>query len=120
MRTAPRRTTGRVWQAAAVAGLLGVLGACGGSSGPNNAPSTSDCSVAGQNAQIVAIMQSWYYWYPLLPGNVNPAAYATPQALLDALIQPQHLDRFSFILSKSASQAFFGAGQYVGDRKSVV
>jgi C-terminal processing protease CtpA/Prc len=58
-------------------------------------------------------MQSWYYWYQSLPANVNPAAYATPDALLDALRQ-QPLDRFSFIITQAASQAFFGAGQYVG------
>jgi C-terminal processing protease CtpA/Prc len=58
-------------------------------------------------------MQSWYYWYQSLPSSVNPASYASPSALLDALRQ-QPLDRFSYITTQAADQSFYGAGQYVG------
>jgi C-terminal processing protease CtpA/Prc len=58
-------------------------------------------------------MQSWYYWYQTLPAGVNPAGYASPSALLDALRQ-QPLDRFSYVTTQAADQSFYGAGQYVG------
>ena len=102
----------RLWAAPAV-GLLSLLCACGGTSSQGSAPSASDCSVAGENAQILSVMQSWYYWYQTLPGNVNPANYASTNALLDALRQ-QPLDRFSYITTQAANQSFYGAGQYVG------
>lgn len=44
---------------------------------------------------------------------MNPAAYASPSALLDALRQ-QPLDRFSYVTTQAADQSFYGAGQYVG------
>jgi carboxyl-terminal processing protease len=102
----------RLW-AAPAACLLSLLCACGGTSSPGNVSSTSDCSVAGENAQIFSTMQSWYYWYQSLPSNVNPASYASTNALLDAIRQ-QPLDRFSYITTQAANQSFYGAGQYVG------
>ncbi len=92
---------------------LTTAGACGGSSHSHGGSSTADCSVAGENAQILATMESWYFWDKNLPANVDPSAYPSPDALLDAL-RYQPLDRFSFITTKSADQAFYGAGQYVG------
>ncbi|HKC10943.1 MAG TPA: S41 family peptidase [Vicinamibacteria bacterium] len=102
----------RLWAAPAV-GLLSLLYACGGTSSQGSAPSASDCSVAGENAQILSIMQSWYYWYQTLPSHANAANYASSNALLDALRQ-QPLDRFSYITTQAANQSFYGAGQYVG------
>jgi len=102
----------RLWAAPAV-GLLSLLYACGGTSSQGGAPSASDCSVAGENAQVLSVMQSWYYWYQSLPSNVNPANYASQNALLDAIRQ-QPLDRFSYITTQAANQSFYGAGQYVG------
>jgi C-terminal processing protease CtpA/Prc len=58
-------------------------------------------------------MQSWYYWYQSLPPSISPGAYASADALLDALRQ-QPLDRFTYITTQAADQAFYGAGQYVG------
>ena len=58
-------------------------------------------------------MQSWYYWYQSLPPSIDPTAYASSDALLDALRQ-QPLDRFTYITTQAANQAFYGAGQYVG------
>ncbi len=97
---------------ALAAGLLSLLGACGGSPS-ESASSTGDCSVSGENTQVLDTMQSWYYWYQSLPGTVNPAGYGSPDALLDAIRQ-QPLDRFTYITTQAADQAFYGAGQYVG------
>lgn len=87
---------------------------------PLNSPDISSvstevggCSVTAQNQDILAIMQSWYYWNQYLPTNVNPAAYSDSNAFLDALLY-KPLDRFSFITTQAANQSFYGAGQYVG------
>lgn len=98
-------------------GLVLLSSGCGGASSTPPAqsatPSASDCSVAGQNAQVLAIMQSWYYWYTSLPASVSPSSYGSTDALLDALRQ-QPLDRFTYFTTQAADQAFYGAGQYVG------
>jgi len=96
--------------------LLLLSSGCGGSSTASSEAGSSsalDCSVAGQNAQILSVMRSWYYWYPSLPASVDPGAYASSDLLLDALRQ-EPLDRFTYITTKAADQAFYGAGQYVG------
>ncbi|MGH8278759.1 MAG: S41 family peptidase [Gammaproteobacteria bacterium] len=92
-----------------------LLSACGGGAGSTatSAPGSASCSVTGQNQQILGIMQSWYYWNQYLPTNVNPAAYTSTDAFLDALLY-KPLDRYSFITTQAADQAFYGAGQYVG------
>jgi carboxyl-terminal processing protease len=88
-----------------------LLAGCSGS--PSSSSSTPDCSVAGENAQVLSTMRSWYYWYQSLSPNVNPAGYPSPDALLDA-IRYQPLDRFSYITSQAADQSFYEAGQYAG------
>ncbi|MGH8397620.1 MAG: S41 family peptidase [Gammaproteobacteria bacterium] len=94
--------------------LLLLLSACGGSDTAPQTQTTSDnCTVTGQNQQILATMQSWYYWNQYLPSNVDPADYTDTTSFLDALLY-QPLDRFSYITSQAANQAFYGAGQYVG------
>ncbi len=90
-----------------------LLSACGGSGGSAPATAAGNCSVTGQNAQILGIMQSWYYWYQYLPGSISPAAYSDTTSFLDALLY-KPLDRFSFITTQAANTAFYGAGQYVG------
>ncbi len=90
-----------------------LLCACGGSGSATQSQATSNCSVSGQNQQILAIMQSWYYWNQYLPGNVDPASYSDTTSFLDALLYTP-LDRFSYITSQAANQSFYGAGQYVG------
>jgi carboxyl-terminal processing protease len=94
-------------------GLLSVSYACGGGGASSLGGTTTDCSVAGENSQVLSVMQSWYYWYQSLPPAVSPGGYASPAALLDALRQ-QPLDRFSYITTQASDQAFYGAGQYVG------
>lgn len=93
--------------------LVLLVSGCGGGGTATGAQSTSICSVTNQNQQILAIMQSWYYWNQYLPSDVDPAAYSDTTSFLDALLY-KPLDRFSFITSQAANQAFYGAGQYVG------
>jgi hypothetical protein len=104
------------WRAALVAAGLAFLGGCGGgSTSPtaSSSPTGTTCAVADENGQIFSIMQSWYYWYQSLPASLTATAYASPEALLDAVRQ-QPLDRFSFITTQAADQAYYAAGQYVG------
>src|SRR6185503_306480 len=94
--------------AAASVSLLAV--SCGSSDGN----SASNCSVPGENTQVLSVMQSWYYWYQSVPAGLKPEAYDGPQELVDAIRRQQPLDRFSFVVTKSANDSFYGAGQYVG------
>ena len=106
-------TTTFVRAAAPVLGL-GCLAGCGGSSATTaSTAAAADCSVPGENSQIFTIMQSWYFWYTSLPATIDAASYSSPSALLDAIRQ-KPLDRFSYITTQAADQAFYGAGQYVG------
>lgn len=95
--------------------LLSACGGSGGSAGNASAPApvASSCSVTGQNRQILSTMQSWYYWNQYLPTDIDPASYSSTGAFLNALVY-KPLDRYSFITTQAANQAFYGAGQYVG------
>ena len=95
------------------AAILLLLLGCGSSATSTATSATTDCSVEGQDSQILAVMQSWYYWYQSLPASVDPSAYSSSEAFLDAL-REQPLDRFSYLTTQAADQAFYGAGQYVG------
>jgi carboxyl-terminal processing protease len=92
-------------------GFLLLASGCGDSRNPG---ADADCSVTGRNQQIIDLFKSWYYWYPSVPANLSSSAYSDPQDLVDAIRQQQPADRFSFVITHTASQAFFGAGQYMG------
>jgi C-terminal peptidase prc len=97
---------------------LMLLAACGGTdsgqvlAGGVQQAASNDCSLAGENYQILGVMQDWYYWYQDLPA-ADPAAYSNPESFVEAL-RYQPLDRFSYVTTQVANQAFYGAGQYVG------
>lgn len=94
-------------------GLGLMLSACGGSGGSSNI--TGNCSIAGQNQAVYETMQEWYLWYEKLP-VLNPAGFASPQALLDALVSqvadPE--DRFSYLTTQAEEDALFGESQFIG------
>ncbi len=79
-RAATHPTRSRFLAAAAAGGLGLLIQGCAGSSSTTTTPSPSvaDCSVAGQNAQVLSIMRSWYYWDATLPATVDAASYPTP------------------------------------------
>jgi hypothetical protein len=81
----------------------------------------SSCSVDGQKQFVVDAMREWYFWNNLLPADVDISQFATPDDVLDFLttFSPddgtgQPIDRFSFINSAQADQAFFGEGKFEG------
>jgi carboxyl-terminal processing protease len=112
-RVTTRRSSPANLRAAGVAAGLALLAACGGGSASPTSSTGSTCAVADENAQVFSVLQSWYYWYQSLPSSVNTASYASPADLL-ATVRQQPLDRFSFITTQAADQAYYAAGQYVG------
>lgn len=95
----------------AILAVCFMTAACGGT--PTAAP-PADCSVAAVDQQLLSILRSWYYWYTSIPRDLDGAGYDSPERLLSAVRQQQSLDRFSFVITRAQSDAFFGAGQYVG------
>lgn len=91
-----------------------VLAACAAGCSSNR----QDCDPASQKAAVAATVQDWYLFPELLPATVDPSAYATPSALLDALTQTardQGKDRgWSYVTTLSQAQQFYVAGQSVG------
>lgn len=95
--------------------LLGfTLAACGGSGG-SSSPPVGECSTLDQNQFVNEIMQQWYLWYDKLP-TLDPAAFPSPEAFLQALIAPvdNPADRFSYITTQAEEDALFGQSQFVG------
>ena len=69
--------------------------------------------------------RAWYFWNDLLPAEVDTSQFETPDDLLAFLttfspdITPDDgidnpVDRFSFINTAAADQAFFGEGRFEG------
>lgn len=75
-------------------------------------PGASRCSTTGQNLLVQDVLETHYLWYQFLP-RVDAAAFASPDAYLDAVRYP--LDRgFTYITSRAANDAFYDASQFVG------
>jgi len=75
---------------------------------------TAACTIDAQKQFVLDTMNDVYFWNDLLPANVDLAAYASPEDLLEFLRSFQPLDDFSYIDTAAADAQFFGAGQYEG------
>lgn len=73
----------------------------------------SDCTIPGQNKFVSDVMTHWYYWYREMP-NLDPAGYASPEALLEALKYRPRDTSFSYITGRAADQAFYSDSQFIG------
>jgi C-terminal processing protease CtpA/Prc len=103
-----------------------LLAACSsGSGGSSEEPPVAACSVEGQKQFVLDNMRAWYFWNELLPAQVDLSQFGTPEDLLAFLtmfspdITPDDgidnpVDRFSFINTAAADQAFFGEGKFEG------
>jgi carboxyl-terminal processing protease len=102
-----------------------VLAACSSSDGSSGDPPVAACSIEGQKQFVLDRMREWYFWNDLLPAQVDSSQFATPEDLLaylttfspdltpdDGIDNP--VDRFSFINTAAADQAFFGEGKFEG------
>ena len=107
------RPTRRVLVGLAWSGFVAMATACGGGSGGSGtiAAPPDSCSVVDQNTFVQDVMLDIYLWADeVVP--VDPATVGSPQEMLEVLRVPQ--DRFSFMQTIAADDAFFGSGQFVG------
>jgi carboxyl-terminal processing protease len=99
--------TRRLARGFVVFGVLLVLVSPAAAQGPSN------CQRTGQNTYVRDVMRDLYYWYRMMP-NVNPASYASPEALLEALRYRPIDSSYSYITSRASNEAFFSESQYIG------
>ena len=82
-------------------------------SGPAAQAQTANCSIAGQNRYVRDVLFEFYYWYRELP-NINPAAFPSPQAYLEAVRYRPLDSTYSYIANRAEQEAFFSSSQFVG------
>uniref|UniRef100_UPI004047DCD3 S41 family peptidase n=1 Tax=Rheinheimera sp. TaxID=1869214 RepID=UPI004047DCD3 len=94
--------------------VLLTLSACGGGSSDDTATETAACQRTDINSRVFCALQRDYLWYRELPADINPGAYSSPAAMLNAVAAPQ--DRYSFIMTRQeyedryVNASFFGYG----------
>lgn len=64
------------------------------------------------NRDFYEFMKEWYYWYDQIP-QINPMSYSTPMEVLEA-IRFRPLDRWSYITSWEAFEAYFRDSKMIG------
>lgn len=69
-------------------------------------------TTADLNDYVYKVMTSSYYWYKEVP-QVDPAAYPSPEALLDAMMYKE-LDEYSYIWTAQGVSDYFQEGKIVG------
>ena len=91
--------------------LLVLFAGCSSDGGGDGEEEVDSCSNEAQKAFVLERMQDIYFWNDELP-EVDPDDFATPEALLDALIF-KPLDRFSTIGPAVSFTSFFLQGQTI-------
>jgi C-terminal processing protease CtpA/Prc len=116
----------KFWVIVCAAGLVACSSGSGGGGNTTGglSPSTpdggsgsvDDCSIDAQKQFVFDAMSFWYFWNSSLPASINLADFATPRDVLTYLtgFAPNNIDRFSFLTTAAADQAFFGEGQFEG------
>lgn len=74
----------------------------------------SNCSPISQNIWVRDQLNTYYYWYRFLPGNVSPANFTSPEAYLEAVRYRPIDNSYSYITSAAANTAFYDDSQFVG------
>ena len=78
-----------------------------------SAQQAGDCGIAAQNAFVRDTMNDIYFWYREMP-EVDPAAYPSPDALLEVL-RYRPLDTFfSYVGMRAAEDAYYSDSQFIG------
>src|SRR3954453_23999379 len=72
-----------------------------------------DCSVRGQNTYVHDVLSDIYYWYRELP-TVDPAAYPSPEAYLEAVRYRPLDETFSFVADRQQDTVYYSDSQFVG------
>ena len=79
----------------------------------------ANCSVASQNLFVRDVLTDLYYWNTRL-APLNPVAFGSPDAYLDA-VKFRELDQtFSYVGYRAASDAFYSASQYIGSASATI
>ncbi|MDQ8756005.1 S41 family peptidase [Sphingosinicella sp. LHD-64] len=111
-------------------GLVALLSACGGGGGGGGStggttnpggstpPPTATCSVRDRQNWAAAQLREWYLFPETLPANLDPAAYTTVDAYIDALTataRAQGRDRFfTYLTSIAEEDAYYSSGTSAG------
>lgn len=113
--------------------IVALLGACGGGGGGNSGGSappitvaptptptqtTAGCSLRERQDWAATQLREWYLFPELLPGALDPSAYSTVGAYIDALTataRAQSKDRFfTYLTSIAQENAFYNSGSSAG------
>jgi carboxyl-terminal processing protease len=73
----------------------------------------ASCTTSGKNLYVRDVMSEIYLWYATMP-NVNPTAYESPEAVLEAVRYKALDSHFSYITSRAANDAFYSDSQFIG------
>ena len=73
----------------------------------------ASCTTSGKNLYVRDVMSDIYLWYATMP-NVNPTAYDSPEAYLEAVRYKTLDSTFSYITSRAANDAFYSDSQFIG------
>ncbi len=102
----------------ATSGSAGATAAAPATSTTTAAATTGPCTLRARQDWALAQLRDWYLFPETLPTNVDPAAFTTVQAYIDALTataRAQGRDRnFTFITSIAGENAFFNSGSSAG------
>lgn len=102
----------------AASGNAGATAAAPATSTTTAAATTGPCTLRARQDWALAQLRDWYLFPETLPTNVDPAAFTTVQAYIDALTataRAQGRDRnFTFITSIAGENAFFNSGSSAG------
>ena len=96
----------------AAACLLTVI-AAGAAVPAAYAQGPASCTTSGKNLYVRDVMSDIYLWYATMP-NVNPTAYDSPEAFLEAVRYKTLDSHFSYITSRAANDAFYSDSQFIG------
>ena len=116
---------------ALAAGCAAMVASCGGGGSAPPAgggggavtpaptpPPVAACALRARQDWVLAQLQEWYLFPTLLDASVNPAAHATVDSYLDALVAParaQNRDRyFTYVTSIAEENAYYEQGETAG------
>jgi C-terminal processing protease CtpA/Prc len=97
----------------ALACLVALVIACAAPPVARAQSAPASCSTAGKNLYVRDVMSDLYLWYREMP-VVNPVAFASPEAYLEAVRYKTLDSTFSYITSREANDAFYSDSQFIG------
>ncbi len=93
--------------------LVVFIVACAGAPLARAQTAPASCSAFGKNLYVRDVMTDLYLWYSTMP-NVDPTAYDSPEAYLEAVRYKTLDSTFSYITSLASNDAFYSDSQFIG------